>query len=138
MKKIILVFVVLTSLIFVGYIKAKHFWFGKTLSTRQVCKKWGDASFDEEKFRYAGVNGLAERAKMACSLLRSQKKYVGKNVDEVINLFGKYNGYYFSDSIPAYLIEIGKTAEEDSWQIVLLIDKQNNISKIIVHKNCCD
>ena len=138
MKKIILIFIIFTSLIFVAYIKVKHFWFGKTLSTRQVCKKWGSAPFDEAKFRSAGADGLRERSKMTCSLLKNQKKYVGGNVDKVIKLFGKQSGYYFNDSIPTYLIEVGKTAEEDSWQIVLLIDREDNISKIIVHKNCCD
>ena len=88
MKKITLGFIVLASLVLVGYVKTKkYFWYGKTLSTRQVCKKWGDVPFDEEKFRAAGVDGLSERASMACSLLKNQKKYIGKNIAQVSRLF---------------------------------------------------
>ena len=136
MKKITLGFIVLASLVLVGYVKTKkYFWYGKTLSTRQVCKKWGDVPFDEEKFRAAGVDGLSERASMACSLLKNQKKYIGKNIKEIKKLFGKPSGYYFSDSIPTYLIEIGETAEEDSWQIVFLYDNNYQVSKIVINEN---
>lgn len=72
MKKIILGFIVLVSLILVGHTKTKHFWFGKTLSTRQVCKKWGTL-FEEEKFRSSGVDGLSKRTKILFSFKKSKK-----------------------------------------------------------------
>ena len=100
-----------------------------------MCKKWGSAPFNEKKFSVAGAEDPGVRAKMTCSLLKNQKKYVGRNVDEVIKLFGQRSGYYFSDTVPTYLIQVGKTVKEESWQIVLLVDRKDNISKIIVNEN---
>ena len=75
---------------------------------------------------------------MACDLLKNQKQYIGKSISEIREIFGPYSGYYFSDMFPTYFIEIARTRQEDSWQIVFLIDRKEKISEIIVHKNCCD
>ncbi len=121
----------------VMYIKAKHFWRGETMSLKKVCKTWGSLPLDIAKFKQAEEDE-ATRAKMTCSLLKNKKNYIGKDTTEIRKLFGDYSGYYFSDMIPTYIIKSAKKKGQDTWQIVFLIDNQEKISKIIVHKNCCD
>ena len=118
------------------YIKREHPWFGETMSIKQVCKKWGTIPFNAVQFKKAEGNESI-RAKMACSLLKNQNKYIGKYRWEIRKLLGDYSGYYFSERIPTYFIEIGKNKKEETWQIVFLIDSQEKISQIIIHKNCC-
>ena len=74
---------------------------------------------------------------MACSLLETQDDYVGMHRLEVRPLFGNPTGHYITEIIPTYIIETAKTMSEDSWQIVFLVDRGGNVSKIVVHKNCC-
>lgn len=77
-------------------------------------------------------------ASMTCSLLKNQKKFIGKWYYEIRDLLGPHSGYYFSEFFPTYLIESAKKKGKDSWQIVFLLDRKQKISEIIVHKNCCD
>ena len=117
--------------------KAKHFWGGETMSIKEVCHKWGETPFDLKKFKIASAD-ISVRAKMVCSLLKNQKKYHGIKRHKIREMFGAYSGHYFKDVIPTYLIEIGKTEDQDTWQIVFLSDINYKIANIIVHKNCCD
>ena len=135
-KKPILIFAILLALP-VMYIKAKHFRRGETMSLKKVCKTWGEAPLDLVKFKNAEED-KSVRAKMTCSLLKNQTDYIGKDTSEIRELFGSSTGHYFIDMSPAYII--GGTAERDTntWQIVFLINRRQKISKIIVHKNCCD
>ena len=136
MKKLIaIVIFILGALLFV-YVQTKSFWKGEFMSLRKVCKKWGEHSLDIAKFKSASEDESI-RAKMSCSLLKNQKDYIGKDRSEIRNLFGTYSGYYFSGMFPTYLIEKAKTKNQDSWQIVFLINRKEKISKIVVHKNCC-
>ena len=121
----------------VMYIKAKHFWRGETMSLKKVCKTWGSLPLDIAKFKQAEEDE-ATRAKMTCSLLKNQKNYIGKDSSEIIKEIGYPDGHYFSDMIPAYIIGGINKTDKNTWQIVFLIDNQEKISKIIVHKNCCD
>ena len=140
MKKLIIVTAIFISGMYFLYIQAKHFWRGELMSVKKVCNRWGEAPLDVAKFK--AVKGEKEeeptRAKMACSLLRHQKQYIGKDTLEIRELFGGYSGYYFSDMYPVYMIERAKTGEQDSWQIVFFIDRHTKVSSIAVHKNCCD
>lgn len=88
-----------------------------------------------QAFRYA--EDEPTRAAMAYSLLRTQDDYVGMHRLEVRPLFGDPDGYYYTELQPAYLIETAKSMDEDSWQIVFLIDLEDNVRKVVVHKNCC-
>ena len=97
----------------------------------------GRTTLDTEKFKAANEDESI-RAKMTCSLLKNQRKYIGKDIKEIRKIFGSPDGYYFSDMFLAYMIETAKTRQQDSWQIVFLIDRKRKISKIVVHKNCCD
>ncbi len=125
------------------YIKAKHFWRGETMNLQKVCKIWGTAPLDLEKFKQATEKETEEeesavRAKMACSLLQTQKDYIDKDTTEIRELFGDYTGHYFIDMSPAYIIGGINKTDKNTWQIVFLINRRQTISQIIVHKNCCD
>ncbi len=60
------------------------------------------------------------------------------SVSEVREKLGKFDGHYFSESFPTYLIQTANKKGEESWQIVFLIDAEKKTKEIIVHKNCCD
>lgn len=117
--------------------KPKHFWRGEVMSIKEVCQRWGETPFDLKKFKAADAD-ISVRAKMACSLLKNQKKYHGIERYKIREMFGTYSGHYFKDVIPTYLIEIAKTEDRDTWQLVFLSDSNYKIANIIVHKNCCD
>ncbi len=117
--------------------KPKHFWRGESMSIKEVCEKWGEIPLDLIKFKEADAD-VSVRAKMACSLLKNQKKYYGIERHKIKEIFGAYSGHYFKDVIPTYLIEIAKTKDQNTWQLVFLSDSNYKIANIIVHKNCCD
>lgn len=114
---------------------AKHFWRGETLSNQKVADKWGKGAFDSIKFKDGDDKA---RASMAFSLLAKKKDYMGKSVLEIRRELGSPDGFYFSDVFPAYMIHRGSAPDEDSWQIVFLLDKDRRVNDIIVHKNCCN
>lgn len=119
--------------IFIGTASiAKHFWKGSTLTLQQVEKRWGAEKFDLEKFKKSTPN---ERSKMVADLLKNQKMFIGKDVSEIRAMLGGFEGHYFSDSIPTYLVF---DQPKDVWQVVFLHDKQFKINEILVHKNCCE
>ena len=136
MRKLLIVIIILT-LTPIFYVVAKHFWRGETMSMSKVCMRWGEAPLNVSNFKKAS-NDESVRAKMTCSLLKEQKKFFGKDRTEIRAMFGNYDGHYFSDMFPTYIIESSRQKGEDTWQIVFLIDRNEKISEIIVHKNCCD
>lgn len=113
----------------------RPFVHGETMSQDDVCKKWGAEELALDKFRTANA---PKRAAMACSILKNKMIYFGKDGLEIRKLFGDFDGYYFSNFYPTYLIQIGKNHSEDTWQLVFLIDRDRKISEIVVHKNCCE
>ena len=106
------------------------------MSVGEVCERWGDGPLDVAAFRAAKDDELA-RAAMACSLLKSQDDYVGMLVSEIRHLFGEFEGHFWNEVQPTYLIEIAETKADDSWQIVFLHDRDRRVTEIVVHKNCC-
>ena len=138
MKKIAISFSITLALIPIAYLVAKSFWRGEVMSTNRVCKKWGETTLNIKHFKKA-ENDMPTRAKMACSLLKQQKNFIGKDRWKIREILGDYDGHYFSGMFPTYMIESARiTKKDESWQIVFLIDRNEKISKIIVHKNCCD
>jgi len=135
MKKIIIAILILIT-IPCFYILGKHFWRGELMSPSKVCKKWGIAPLDIERFRK--TQDISVRASMTCSLLKEQKKFIGKDPIEIREIFGNFDGFYFSEFYPTYMIESDDIKETPAWQIVFLIDRKQKISEIVVHKNCCD
>ena len=106
------------------------------LSVREVCRRWGEQPLDIAVFRSSGED-TSTRAAMACALLRNQDDYIGLHQLEIRPLFGNHTGYYITEGVPTYLIEVGETQAQDSWQIVFLLDSERTVSKVVVHKNCC-
>ena len=106
------------------------------MSLEKVCQGWGEQALDAEKFKASGEN-RSVRAKMACSLLKNQKNYIGLDSQEIKKIFGDYSGYFFSESFPTYLINSAKKEDKNVWQILFFIGEQSKVSKIVVHKNCC-
>ena len=102
----------------------------------EVCARWGEGPLDLAAFRAAAGDEPA-RAAMACSLLRSQDDYAGMPVSEIRRLFGEFEGHFWNEVQPTYLIEIAETKADDSWQIVFLHDRERRVTTIVVHKNCC-
>lgn len=114
---------------------ARSLWRGETMKSEKVCQKWGSTEFDVNKFKTGNEN---LRASMSCSLLKKESDYIGKDRSEIRQLFGDHDGFYFSDMFPAYMIQSGQNSSEDSWQVVFLLDRNEKVSDIIVHKNCCN
>jgi hypothetical protein len=105
------------------------------LSSQEVSQRWGKGSFDAVKFKEGNERA---RAGMAYSILTMKKKFFGKSVLEIRQQLGSSDGYYFSDVFPAYMIYRGEGPNEDSWQIVFLLNNDRQVRDIVVHKNCCD
>lgn len=104
------VFLLISFLGVVGLVYASSPWVGKTLSAKEVKKRWGEAAFDQERFKSGDV---ASRATMAYSLITS-KKFLGLTAEEVRNELGRFDGHYFSESYPTYFIQKAKVKGEDS------------------------
>jgi hypothetical protein len=77
-----------------------------------------------------------ERGKMAVSLIKG-KAYVGKTSTEIKETLGDFTGYFFSESVPAYLIDEGWKEGKDTWQIVFLLGDAGRVNDVRINKNCC-
>ncbi len=137
MKKLIwavgILFIMAISIV---YARKKYFNPGEFMSLKEVCQRYGTKPLNVAEFKRAEED-RSIRAKMACSLLKNQKKYIGLDSSEIRNILGNYSGYYFNESFPTYLINHAEKKGQDVWQILFLIDKEQKISKVVVHKNCC-
>ena len=96
-------------------------------------KKWGNEEFSAQKFKTASLD---ERAKMAVGLIKS-KTFLGKSPEAVKAELGPYTGYFFSDRIPAYLLNEGWKKNENTWSLVFLSTVTGKIKDVRIHKNCC-
>jgi len=83
------------------------------MSPVKVEQRWGHEPFHPEKFKNSAPGA---RAKMAFDLLQpqQQKKYLGKSPSEIRKELGDWDGYYFTDTFPAYFIEEARTRDKDS------------------------
>ena len=125
---------ILVSAVYAGV--KKKFWPAEFMSLKEVCRRWGERPLDEAKFK-AAVDNRSARAETACSLLKNQKKYKGKSIDQIKEIFGPPDGWFFNEAFSAYVINKAEKKGDDVWQILFLIDRHRKISKIVVHKNCC-
>jgi len=128
--RLLLIVILLNS----SQLLAKHFWGGKTMSAAEVKMKWGDQQFNEASFQKGDAT---LKAKMAYSLIKNPKAFLGKSGVDIQKALGQHDGFYYKDVFPAYLIQIGKNKNEESWQIVFELDSKRNVVDIFVHKNCC-
>jgi hypothetical protein len=135
MKKIIRFTAIFVVLVFIGTgLAAYEFWQDKTMSASEVKTKWGNTKLDVKKFKDSTYE---EKSKMSYSVM-TDKSLIGKTYEEIREIFGPNDGHYFTDTIPAYIIQEGKTHSEETWQLVFKMDKKYRVRDIIIHKNCCD
>lgn len=113
---------------------AQSFWGGKTLSATEVKAKWGSEKFDAAKFN-AGTYEV--KARMAYSIM-TNKSFIGKSYEEIREIFGPNDGFYFIDTFPTYIVQRGKNHSEETWQLVFRMDGKYLVRDILMHKNCCD
>lgn len=113
---------------------SQPFWGGKHLSASEVKKKWGNEKFDLKKFKEGSYE---VKASMAFSIM-TDKSLIGKSYEEIRQMFGPNDGFYFSDTYPVYIIQKGKNHSEETWQIVFRMNSQYRVRDIILHKNCCE
>ena len=107
---------------------------GKTMSPKEVRVKWGEENFDLKKFREGSYE---VKAKMAYSIMKD-KSLRGKTYEEIREMFGSNDGFYFIDTYPTYIIQRGKNHTEETWQLVFRMDNHYKVRDIIMHKNCCE
>ncbi len=104
------------------------------MSLEKIKQKWGQTLFVAKKFKVASEN---EKAKMTYSLINS-KNYIGKPITNVFTDLGRSTGYFFSESVPAYIIGDTNEKPDELWQIVFLLDKDSKtIADVRVQKKCC-
>lgn len=103
------------------------------MSVATAKQRWKEKTFDASKFKSGSAK---ERAAMATNLI-SSKKLLGKTPEEIRILLGSFSGFFWSDYIPAYLIEEGWTQKKDTWQLVFLLSDQGLVNDVKIHKNCC-
>lgn len=113
---------------------SQTFWGGGTLSANEVKKKWGNEKFDLEKFKKGSYE---VKASMAFSIM-TDKSLIGKSYEDIRQMFGPNDGFYFTDTYPVYIIQKGKNHSEETWQIVFRMNGQYKVRDIIIHKNCCE
>ena len=133
-KWIIGLFAAGATLTTIAFGLTKTFVRGETISESEVEKKWGLEEFSAEKFKSAAIE---QRAKMAASLLKNKKNFIGQDRSEIRKTLGNYSGYYISGMYPTYLIQDKTDNSNEAWQLVFLIDAKGKITDIISHKNCC-
>jgi hypothetical protein len=130
---------VLTTLSFGSALAAEKLWRGSIMNAESAAKRWGSAEFDSAKFKSGDVK---IRATMAAALqkqlLKKEGQFIGKTATEVRDLLGPFSGFYQTDAYPTYLIEVGKSHAEETWQVVFLLDRDRRVKSMMIHKNCCE
>lgn len=119
--------------IFVGSVFSLQEYF---ISAKDAKAKWGVENFNPEKFKSLKTTPV-KRAPMAVELLVTQK-LKGRKMSDVINLLGAQDGYFFSDAILAYKIQIPNSSSKESWQLLFIPDEELlNVKEIKIHRRCC-
>lgn len=134
MKKWLWFLSISATLIFSFCLYAQSFWGGKTMSSNEVKAKWGSEKYDAKKFK-EGTYDM--KAKMAYSIM-TDKNLIKKSFEEVKELFGPNEGFYFVDTYPTYIVQRGQNHNEETWQLVFRMDRDFRVRDIIMHKNCCE
>lgn len=107
------------------------------ISTKDAKAKWGIQSFSPEKFKSFKSEPM-KRAPMAVELLATQN-LKGRKMADIIKMLGAQDGYFFSDAILAYKIQIPNEKSKESWQLLFIPDEALlNVKEIKIHRRCCD
>ncbi len=130
MKNIVIFILVMTAASEPSF--AQLVWFGKKMTVEKAEKRWGGEGFDASRFKNGG---LTERSKMASSLLRNKNRWIGRPIEDIRKELGNHDGYYFTDTIPAYLITWAEKSNDEIWQIVFLPDGNYLVKDVIIEQN---
>ena len=115
-------------------VNAESFYQAEFMSAQQAQKKWGSAIFDPIAFK---AESYKNKPTMAVGLIK-KPIYVGKDMLEVKKELGDPTGYFFSDTIYAYLITDPSDKKSGVWQIVFIPDEDlKKVKEIKIHKKCC-
>lgn len=115
-----------------GTAHAQLIWFGKKMSASKAEARWGSEPFDAKKFK---DGDYPTRAKMAASLIKNKKQWIGRPLTDIREQLGSHDGYYFTDMVPAYLITWGEKKGDETWQIVFLPDTEYKVKELIIELN---
>ncbi len=96
--------------------------------------RWKESPFNAMQFKSGNTK---VRASMAVNLIL-KRKLIGKTPEQVRELLGNFSGFFWSDAIPAYLVEEGWNEKKDTWQLVFLLDDGGRVNEVKIHKNCCN
>lgn len=104
------------------------------MTVENVKKRWGSEKYEPQKFKDGNYE---TKAKMAYSIM-SDKSLIGKKYEEIRTLFGPNDGYYITETMPAYIVYQGDKSNTEVWQIVFRMSNKYKVNDIIMHKNCCE
>lgn len=100
-----------------------------TMSIISIKKKWGNDTFYVDTFKKGNYQ---IRASMVANLLQRKNEFKQLTVIDIKKQFGPPDGYFISETIPAYIIE----TNGDTWQLVFQFNN-DRVSDLFVHKSCC-
>jgi hypothetical protein len=103
------------------------------MKPEDAAKRWGKKTFSADVFKKGPIE---ERAAQAADLVKRQV-LKDKTANEIVDMLGPTSGYFWSDHFPTYFIEEGWTKKKDSWQLVFLLNADDKVTEIRIHKNCC-
>lgn len=134
MKKYL--FIAILSFIIFSVLLAANFYNliyrGTFLNEKDTRAKFGNLTFTIPKWKKADV---PTRAKMAASLLKNKKLFIGKKYHEIWDQLGQSDSYYHSDMLPAYtILENAPEGKSERWHVVFLLNKDNKILDVRVHR----
>jgi hypothetical protein len=97
-------------------------------------KKFEIIACDESAFK-SGSTLL--RGTMASDLIKT-RQLVGVSLESVQLRLGESTGYFWTDRIPAYLLNEGWVTDSDVGQLVFLPGRDGKVGDIVINKNCCE
>lgn len=103
------------------------------MAVSEAKKRWGSIRFKAERFR---AGKIIEQSAMVVDLIKG-RSMLGKKPEEVRSLLGNFSGYFWSDFVPAYILNEGWKEGADTWQLVFLLDDNSHVKELRIHKNCC-
>lgn len=103
------------------------------MSLSSAKQRWKEKPLNATRFKSGST---AVRAEMAVGII-SGKNFLGRSSEEVRTTLGNFSGFFWSDYVPAYIIEEGWGKGRDTWQLVFLLDDDGRVNDVRIHKNCC-
>jgi hypothetical protein len=110
------------------YIQQQYF-----IDINEAKKKWGQQEWSNKAWKGASLD---TKAALAVDILQN-KYFIGKKENEIIEALGRQTGFFYSDYIPAYIIQKGIPGVQDkkeTWQLVVFSNDEQVIEEIKIHR----